>query len=333
MDSVVPVSGAEHSAWLDGGRPVAALVRPGLWSLPVTFPDNPLRYTMSYVLEVPEGILVIDPGYGSDENWDLLRGGLREIGFGLSRVRAVIVTHYHLDHWGLADRLAEAAGCEVLLGGAELEWFAGRSAQEFSPMAMRSWYSRLGASDEVLESIASTDDVQQTLMHDAPIRVLRDGDDVPFTDGGLVAIGTPGHTDGHLSFVHRDLGVLLGGDHVLPSVSTNVSLTPFGDANPLDAFLKSFDRLRAFDGYEVLPAHQYRYTGLGARITAMRATVDRRLEFVRDALRADPGLNAWEIAARIPRKRRPWSEFDALSLRLGLGEAAAYLAFLGELEV
>lgn len=329
---VVPVSQAEYSAWSDGGRPASQLVRPGLWTLPVAFPDNPLRYTMSYVLEVPDGVVVIDPGYGSDENWELLRRGLQTIGFEPAQVRAVVVTHYHLDHWGLADRLAEAAECEVVLAGAEVEWFGDRSAHDFSPTAMRAWYASLGAPDELLETIASTDDVQQTLMHDASIRPLRAGDDVPFTRGALRAVATPGHTDGHLSFAHRELGVLLGGDHVLPSVSTNVSLTPFGDANPLGAFLGSFDGLREFAEYEILPAHQYRYTGLGGRLAAMRDTVERRLAFVRDARRADPRASAWEIAARIPRKRRPWAEFDALSLRLGLGEAAAYLAHLGELD-
>ncbi|MFA5605758.1 MAG: MBL fold metallo-hydrolase [Leucobacter sp.] len=329
MASVQPISRAQFDAWTGGTRPDVELVGPGVWSIPVAFPENPLRYTLAYAIRVRAGIVLIDPGYGSDENWELLCSGLRRIGAQISEVRAVVVTHYHLDHWGNADRIAEAAGCEVVIGASEVDWYTGRHLQEFSPAEMSAWYTRLGAPAEALQRIMSTDDVHQPLMHDAPLHRLSPGEAVPFTEGILRAVGTPGHTDGHLSFLHEQHGMLFGGDHVLPTVSTNVSLTPFGSPDPLNEFLTSFDRLMKLNVDSVLPAHQYRYTGLHARITSMRATTERRLAFVRDALRQHTTVSPWEIATLIPRKRRPWEEFDALSTRLGLGEAAAYLAHLG----
>lgn len=331
MNAVAPSSSQQFADWQNGRMPRPEELRPGLWSIPVAFPDNPLRYTLSYALRTAEGAVVIDPGYGSDENWNTLLAGLANAGIEVADVRAVLVTHYHLDHWGIADRLAEAAGCRVWFSQSEHAWFANRSFSEFSPTSMRAWYRSLGAPEEMLERVSLTDDVQQTFMHDAEVRLLEDGDRIPGTADALRARATPGHTDGHLSFVHEDLGLLFGGDHVLPSVSTNVSLTPFGAADPLGAFLTSLEELRSLAHLEVLPAHQYRYRGLGARIDRMSATIHDRLDFVRALLGEEPRLTAWEVASRIPRKRRSWEQFDALSLRLGLGEAAAYLAHLGRL--
>lgn len=331
MSAVAPSSSQQFADWLNGRTPRPEELRPGLWSIPVAFPDNPLRYTLSYALRTAEGAVVIDPGYGSDENWNTLVAGLANAGIEVADVRAVLVTHYHLDHWGIADRLAEAADCLVWFSQSEYAWFANRSFSEFSPTLMRAWYRSLGAPEAMLERVSLTDDVQQTFMHDAEVHLLEDGDSIPGTAGALRARATPGHTDGHLSFVHEDLGMLFGGDHVLPSVSTNVSLTPFGAADPLGAFLASLEELRSLAHFEVLPAHQYRYRGLGARIDRMSATIHERIDFVRELLGEEPRLSAWEVASRIPRKRRTWDQFDALSLRLGLGEAAAYLAHLGRL--
>lgn len=329
MSAIEPTGARQFEAWTRGDWPPVEQTRPGLWSIPVAFADSPLRYTNAYVLAVSTGFIVIDPGYGSDENWELLCAGLAEACCELTAIRAVLVTHYHLDHWGAADRLAAAAGCDVWMAADELEWFEHRHFNDFSPMVMRDWYALLGAPEEELEIIAGTDDVQQTLLHDGPIRGLSNGDAAPFTDGALRVVSTPGHTDGHIAFVHEEYAALLGGDHLLPSFSTNVSLTPFGSADAIGDFLDTFDRLRAWDAYEVHPAHQYRYRGLGARLDGMQRTVQQRMEFVQSLVEEDPNITAWDVASRLPRKRLTWEEFDPLSKRLGLGEAAAYLAHLG----
>lgn len=105
-----------------GGLPVAGLgrrrvapgreVRPGLWSIPVPIPvpipDNPLRYVLVYAFELPNGVAIVDAGWDTDEAWTALVEGLTKAGCDITDVSALLITHIHPDHYGLAGRGARA---------------------------------------------------------------------------------------------------------------------------------------------------------------------------------------------------------------------------------
>lgn len=328
MNSISPADEAQVAAWEGGRMPGPEQVRPGLWSVPIPFPGNLLRYTLSYLLVTEGRVVVIDPGFDDDGNWALLQRALESVGCGLSDVSGVAVTHYHLDHWGMADRIAAASGCGVSISRAEHDWHAGRSLRDFAPQVMEEWYRGLGVPGDELAAIMEQDDITQVLMHDAPVHLLDDDRPVPGTGGALRAVATPGHTIGHMSFAHDAFGVLISGDHMLPSASTNVSLTPYYPGDPLADYVASLERLRPYASYEVLAAHQYRFTGLERRIDAILSGIARRAEAVRAIAAEHHGATVWEVAAAIPRKRASWGDFDPLTRRLALGEAAAYLRHL-----
>ena len=62
------------------------LVRPGLWSIGVPFPDNPLGYTLVYLIESDRGPVLVDAGWDDDESWDALVDGFRTAGTDVVRV-------------------------------------------------------------------------------------------------------------------------------------------------------------------------------------------------------------------------------------------------------
>jgi glyoxylase-like metal-dependent hydrolase (beta-lactamase superfamily II) len=70
---------------------------------------------------------------------------------------------------------------------------------------------------------------------------------------GWEVIATPGHADGHLCLV-RD-GVLVAGDHVLPTISPAVGLYPDSRPDPLADYLESLERTAALDLRLALPGH------------------------------------------------------------------------------
>lgn len=51
----------QRQAWVDGVLPPVEQVRPGLWSIPVPIPDNPLRYVLVYAFELPDGVASSTP--------------------------------------------------------------------------------------------------------------------------------------------------------------------------------------------------------------------------------------------------------------------------------
>ena len=66
---------AQRQAWLARQLPPVEQVATGLWSVPVTIPDSPLRYTLAYLIHSDGCVIAVDPGWDSDTGWqDLLRG-------------------------------------------------------------------------------------------------------------------------------------------------------------------------------------------------------------------------------------------------------------------
>ncbi len=114
MPAVFTVTGrAQKEAWDRNVLPPVEKVRPGMWSIPVPIPNNPLRYVSVYVMELDNGVALVDAGWPTDDAWDALNAGLVETGGSIGDVRGVVVTHLHPDHYGLAGRVREASGAWV----------------------------------------------------------------------------------------------------------------------------------------------------------------------------------------------------------------------------
>lgn len=107
MPTVVQVTGTlQKDAWDKNVLPPVEQVRPGLWSIPVPIPNNPLRYVLVYAMELGGGgVAIVDAGWNTDEAFESLNNGLVTAGGTISDVRAVLVTHNHPDHYGLAGRV------------------------------------------------------------------------------------------------------------------------------------------------------------------------------------------------------------------------------------
>ena len=110
---------AQQRSWAGEGLPPIEEVLPGLWSIPVPIPNNPLRYVLSYGFETGDGVVLVDPGWHAEAAYQALVAGLQQAGFGIQDVRGVLVTHVHPDHYGLAPRLREASGAWVALHPAD----------------------------------------------------------------------------------------------------------------------------------------------------------------------------------------------------------------------
>lgn len=96
---------AQKEAWQNKVLPPVEELGGNVWSIPVPFPDNPMRYTLCYLLVGDGDVVLIDPGWDSDAGLDHLAAGLRQAGLGLSDLTGIVVTHYHSDHLGMAARL------------------------------------------------------------------------------------------------------------------------------------------------------------------------------------------------------------------------------------
>lgn len=121
------------------------------------------------------------------------------------------------------------------------------------------------------------------LMHTpVPTVRLHEADTISLAGREWVAIHTPGHTEDHLCLFDPSEGVMLSGDHVLPTITPHVGgLSPLAD--PLDAFMQSLDKVASYgdDVSVVLPAHGHPFKDLTGRVESIKQHHIERLDQLR----------------------------------------------------
>jgi glyoxylase-like metal-dependent hydrolase (beta-lactamase superfamily II) len=158
-----------------------------------------------YFVEDGGRVTVVDAGVAG--YWDQVEPALAEIGRGLDDVAAVVLTHAHSDHTGIAGRLHER-GVPVYLHPADHDLL--RTGKE-------SW-KREGSALSALRHPGAWGFFAHMVRNGAlkpphieDPRPIAHGDelDVP---GQPRVIHTPGHTPGHCAFHFERHGALLVGD-------------------------------------------------------------------------------------------------------------------------
>jgi glyoxylase-like metal-dependent hydrolase (beta-lactamase superfamily II) len=220
----------------EGAMAEVEMVAPGVRRVLAPNP-SPLTFqgTNSYIVGVGN-VAVIDPGPKIPAHLDALLAALGPD----ERVSAILVTHPHLDHSGLAPALARATGAPVHAAGTATE---GRSALMETLAA-----SGLAGGGEGLD-LAFRPDVR-----------IADGSEVAGPGWRITAIATPGHLGTHLAFAFGD--IVFSGDHVM-GWSTTIVSPPDGD---MGAYMASLDRLAEYPARLFLPGHGPAITNPAARI-------------------------------------------------------------------
>jgi len=323
----------QHHAWQVGVLPPVEKLEGGVWSIPVPIPDNPLRYVLVYGLELDSGIALIDTGWDTEEAWTALTDGLSSAGFAVGDVRAVLISHIHPDHYGLAGRVRAASGAWIGLHREDARLLPGRYRDMRSLVTeLEAMLRECGVPDSELPELAGASlDLMSLVNFAEPDRLLEDGDELLLDRRRIRVVWTPGHSPGHVCFVDAASSLFFTGDHVLPRISPVVAVHPQQRPNPLADFLDSLVKMRRLEQEigirEVLPAHEYRFRQLTVRLEQLAMHHEERLIEVAGILAGQPGLTCWEVAQQMTWSR-PWSQIAPFMRRAANGEALAHLVML-----
>jgi glyoxylase-like metal-dependent hydrolase (beta-lactamase superfamily II) len=181
----------------------------------------PVRGAMAvaHLLVEREGLVLLDTGLPGDAK--RLRRAVERLGAGPKDVRAIILTHGHLDHAGSLAVLKAWTGAPVYAHPLEQVHIDGKFP-----------YRKTARICGALEMIGRGLSHYQPASIDVP---LADGDVLPFW-GGLRVVHLPGHTLGHCGFYSSRHDLLFTGDLWVrfmmlvqmspPLFSDDVSLVP-----------------------------------------------------------------------------------------------------------
>jgi glyoxylase-like metal-dependent hydrolase (beta-lactamase superfamily II) len=328
------------ATWTEpGAHPVA----PGVWRIPLPLPGDGLKAVNVYAVQDGDGVTLIDGGWALEVAERELARSLGPLGLGLGDIRRFLVTHAHRDHYTQAVAVRRRYGTRVLIGAGERPAIekittpghrAGQShhrllARHGAESVLAGLRARAGREDPGDPADAG---------YERPDGYIPSGEQFAVGDRTLEAIGTPGHTRGHLVFLDRAGGLLFAGDHVLPHITPSVGfeVDPPRLARPAKhRARRKVPRLpglvRLLPDAAMLPAHGPPGGSVHARVDVLLDHHDVRLGQAAAVLRGGP-RTAYEVATELrwTSRLRRFAELDPFNQMLAVFETALHLDLLAD---
>jgi glyoxylase-like metal-dependent hydrolase (beta-lactamase superfamily II) len=292
----------------------------------------------AYLIE-DRPLTLVDSGPNSAKALDELEQALNARGHRVEDVELLVVTHQHIDHFGLASILARRSGAQV----AALEQVAPFLANYGSQAELDDGFAerlmlRHGIPPEVVTVLRAVS---------AGFRAWGSAVEVtlPLKDGGVLELGErtlrvlhrPGHSPSDTVFWDEQRGMLLAADHLIAHISSNPLL-----ARPLDGssapgasvsepdgprpqalltYIDSLEKTRAMELSLVLPGH-------GRPITDHVALIDERLRMHRRRAEKIAGLIASQRRTAHEIAQELWGNVAVTQAYLTLSEVLGHVDLL-----
>jgi glyoxylase-like metal-dependent hydrolase (beta-lactamase superfamily II) len=240
----------------------------------------------------------------------------------------VIVTHLHPDHAGCAGWLT--AHFDIPLWMSREEYLLCRvlvaDTGRMAPQAGDRFYHGAGFPPEALQTYHRIFGYFGKFVSPLPeaYRRIRDQDRVSVGGSEWEVIVGRGHSPEHACLFNAEHNLLISGDQLLPTISSNVSVYPTEpEADPLGEWLASLATLknRIPEDVLVLPAHGKPFRGAHERLDALaaehRSGLEKLVEYCREPRRA---VDAFPVLFR--------KAVDSNNLIMATGESIAHLNYL-----
>jgi len=281
----------------------------------------------SYVVD-RDPLTLVDCGPQTEDAWDDLVAGLAGLGRWPEEIGRLIITHGHVDHWGLAARIVARSGAEVLAHARLAAWMADFASEWQRRLA----YLTLLCTEMGVpagEMVAMNRGVKGLGRFAAAVpatRLLDAGDELTLAGHAWTVHYTPGHATGHLALHQPETRSLIAGDHLLAEVSSNPVLEApaRGERDRprmLPLYVESLARVAALTVLWVFPGH-------GRPFQGHRRLIKRRLELHEGRAARLLALLQEAPADCYTLSRRLFPALEGVDLFLGFSETLGHLDLL-----
>ena len=215
-----------------------------------------------YLFTEPEPVLV-DCGVDTTASWTKLQAGLALHSLTPTDIRRVIITHPHVDHFGLAAKIAEQSGGQVWIADMGAKWlidpkkYFGLRADYYREYFLR----QAGLPEETAQMVLTYfsrigDSI--TPVPAACVQTFAVGDWLEMGGARWQVLHMPGHASHQTCFYEPESRQFLSADMLLPKTPTPIVERPSANHSrqpSLPLFMESLSRCEALDIETVYPGH------------------------------------------------------------------------------
>ena len=288
----------------------------------------------AYLIE-DDPLTLVDSGPNSAKALDELEQALAARGHKIEDIGLLVISHQHMDHFGLASILARRSGAEVAAIEPLAPYLADYGRQtDLDDAFAEAIMLRHGIPSEVVTALRAVSAGFRAWGSAVKVtRPLADGSALELRDRTLQVHHRPGHSPSDTVLFDEQRSMLLSADHLIAHISSNPLLArPLGsgrvgfDSNEprpqaLVTYMRSLEETRAMEMSLVLPGHGDPIAGHVALIDERFRMHERRAEKIHGLIAAHP-RTAHEIAVEL------WGNVAVTQAYLTLSEVLGHVDLL-----
>lgn len=302
----------------------------GIHRLAVPTPFRVGRINAYLIEDSP--LTLIDSGPNSAKALDELEQALAARGHSVEDIELLIVSHQHIDHFGLAGVLARRSGAEVAALDALASYLSryGEQADADDSFA-EGVMLRHGIPPEVVTALRAVSAGFRAWGSAVEVtRPLADGSELRLRNRTLKVLHRPGHSPSDTVFYDQSRSIMLAADHLIKHISSNPLLArPLG-AEPdyigprpqaLLTYMASLEQTHEMSLSLVLPGHGPPIVDHVVLIDERMRLHRRRAEKIRRLIESQP-RTAHEVAHEL------WGNVAVTQAYLTLSEVLGHVDLL-----
>ncbi|MFC7371144.1 MBL fold metallo-hydrolase [Fictibacillus iocasae] len=256
----------------------------------------------AYLIVDGKELVLVDGGPFTKDAKEALTAEVCHAGYQMQDIKAAVITHYHPDHAGLAHWLQSEFGTKIVASSGSVPFFSDDSAFYESRL---SFYSKLYKTHGMPQDLGEHE--LKKLKHYRSFCPSFLPDMIIFGSSLSIlpeweVLYVPGHSPDHIALYNSASSELIGGDVLLPHISSNALIEPDLDGSTrlktLLQYRETLQHIRTLEPQTVYPGHGDVFHNAAALIEQRLNDHEQRAQHILRIITEEPST-AFSAAAQL----------------------------------
>lgn len=249
----------------------------------VSIPVPLMQQVNCYLFRGENGFTVVDTGLYTPEGiavWERIMA--LEI-----TIEKVVLTHFHLDHIGLARWFQEKHRVPVFISSLGYEEMKRRRKGDYADWVINFFQQHDGLRlfKTAIENQIAMENQVMDIYEFEPDGLLEDSQYITLGNEIYEAVWTPGHSPDHYCFYNHGREIMIIGDHILDQISPVILIESSADVNPLMHYFDSLEKIKEYSIKLAFSGHGKPIENLDKRIEQIKSGHQYRMEQIVESLK------------------------------------------------